>query len=73
MCGFCGFTGELVNRDTLLQQMADKITHRGPDSQGIYTDDTLAMAFRRLSIIDLDGGSQPIENEDGTKVLMFNG
>ena len=53
--------------------MADKITHRGPDSEGIYTDETLAMAFRRLSIIDLEGGDQPIENEDGSKVLMFNG
>ncbi|MBR2223165.1 MAG: hypothetical protein IJ973_02465, partial [Christensenellaceae bacterium] len=42
-------------------------------SEGIYMDDTLAMAFRRLSIIDLEGGHQPIENEDGTKVLMFNG
>lgn len=73
MCGFCGFTGQAINRDALLQQMADKITHRGPDSQGVYTDNTLAMAFRRLSIIDLEGGSQPIENEDGTKVLMFNG
>lgn len=73
MCGFCGFTGEVVNRTQLLEQMADKITHRGPDSQGVYTDDTLAMAFRRLSIIDLDGGSQPIENEDHSKVLMFNG
>lgn len=73
MCGFCGFTGEVVNRDQLLQQMADKITHRGPDSQGVYTDAVLAMAFRRLSIIDLEGGSQPIENEDGSKVLMFNG
>ncbi len=73
MCGFCGFTGDAVNREQLLQQMADKITHRGPDSQGVYTDDVLAMAFRRLSIIDLEGGSQPIENEDGSKVLMFNG
>ncbi len=73
MCGFCGFTGEVVDRNQLLEHMADKITHRGPDSQGVYTDDTLAMAFRRLSIIDLDGGSQPIENEDGSKVLMFNG
>ncbi|MBQ9963780.1 MAG: asparagine synthase (glutamine-hydrolyzing) [Clostridia bacterium] len=73
MCGFCGFTGQVANREQLLQQMADKITHRGPDSQGVYMDDTLAMAFRRLSIIDLEGGSQPIENEDGTKVLMFNG
>lgn len=73
MCGFCGFTGEVINRNELLQRMADKITHRGPDSQGEYLDDTLAMAFRRLSIIDLEGGSQPIENEDGGKVLMFNG
>ncbi len=73
MCGFCGFTGELINREQLLRNMADKITHRGPDSEGIYMDDTLAMAFRRLSIIDLEGGHQPIENEDGTKVLMFNG
>ncbi len=73
MCGFCGFTGQVANREQLLQQMADKITHRGPDSQGVYLDDTLAMAFRRLSIIDLEGGSQPIENEDGSKVLMFNG
>ncbi len=73
MCGFCGFTGEVLHREQLLQQMADKITHRGPDSQGVYMDDTLAMAFRRLSIIDLEGGSQPIENEDGSKVLMFNG
>ena len=73
MCGFCGFTGEVVNRDQLLEQMADKITHRGPDSQGVYMDESLAMAFRRLSIIDLEGGSQPIENEDGSKVLMFNG
>ncbi len=73
MCGFCGFTGELINREQLLRNMADKITHRGPDSEGVYMDDTLAMAFRRLSIIDLEGGHQPIENEDGTKVLMFNG
>lgn len=73
MCGFCGFTGDLINREQLLREMANKITHRGPDSEGLYLDDTLAMAFRRLSIIDLEGGNQPIENEDGTKVLMFNG
>ncbi len=73
MCGFCGFTGQVVDREQLLRTMASKITHRGPDSEGLYMDDTLAMAFRRLSIIDLEGGSQPIENEDGSKVLMFNG
>lgn len=73
MCGFCGFTGELTNRENYLREMANKITHRGPDSEGLYMDDTLSMAFRRLSIIDLEGGDQPIENEDGSKVLMFNG
>ena len=73
MCGFCGFTGEVVSRDEVLRRMADKITHRGPDSQGYYLDGGIAMAFRRLSIIDLDGGSQPIYNEDRSKVLMFNG
>ncbi len=73
MCGFCGFTGELIDREQHLRNMADKITHRGPDSEGLYMDDTLSMAFRRLSIIDLEGGDQPIENEDGSKVLMFNG
>ena len=73
MCGFCGFTGEICSREEVLRQMADKITHRGPDSQGYYLDRGIAMAFRRLSIIDLGGGSQPIYNEDQSKVLMFNG
>ncbi len=73
MCGFCGFTGNVMGREELLQHMADTITHRGPDSQGTYIDEYMGMAFRRLSIIDLEGGSQPIENEDGSKVLMFNG
>lgn len=73
MCGFCGFTGEVLNRQDVIERMADTITHRGPDSQGLFMDETMAMAFRRLSIIDLEGGSQPIENEDGSKVLMFNG
>ncbi len=53
--------------------MADVITHRGPDSEGFYVDDNIAMGFRRLSIIDLDGGTQPIYNKDKTKVLTFNG
>ena len=57
--------------------MASRITHRGPDSEGYYLDgengDGVAMGFRRLSIIDLEGGSQPLYNEDRTLVLMFNG
>lgn len=73
MCGFCGFTGEVVNRDEVLRQMTERITHRGPDSDGYYTDDMVAMGFRRLSIIDLDAGHQPLYNEDKTMVLTFNG
>ena len=53
--------------------MAEVITHRGPDSDGYYTDHNIAMGFRRLSIIDLDGGSQPIYNHDKSMVLTFNG
>ena len=73
MCGLVGFTGEVIDRDAVIQKMTDRITHRGPDSSGIYTDGGIAMGFRRLSIIDLDTGSQPIYNEDENLVLMFNG
>ena len=73
MCGFCGFTGEIVNRDQVIREMAARITHRGPDSDGYYVDDRIAMGFRRLSIIDLEAGHQPLYNEDQTLVLMFNG
>lgn len=73
MCGFCGFTGEVIDRETLLHQMAERITHRGPDSDGYYIDEDIAMGFRRLSIIDLDAGHQPLYNEDKTLVLTFNG
>lgn len=73
MCGFCGFTGELADRETFLKQMTEKITHRGPDSDGFYVGDGIAMGFRRLSIIDLEAGHQPLYNEDKTLVLTFNG
>ena len=73
MCGFCGFTGALTDRETFLKQMTEKITHRGPDSDGYYLDDGIAMGFRRLSIIDLEAGHQPLYNEDKTLVLTFNG
>ena len=53
--------------------MADLIAHRGPDSEGYYTDKNIALGFRRLSIIDLKSGSQPIYNEDKSKVIIFNG
>ena len=53
--------------------MTDKITHRGPDSSGFFVNQDIAMGFRRLSIIDLEAGDQPIYNEDKTLVLTFNG
>lgn len=73
MCGICGFTGEVINRDEVIREMAARITHRGPDSEGFFTDERVAMGFRRLSIIDLGGGDQPLFNEDQTLVLTFNG
>ena len=74
MCGLCGFTGEIVDRDAVITKMTDKITHRGPDSSGIFKDENIAMGFRRLSIIDISNtGDQPIYNEDRTLVLTFNG
>lgn len=73
MCGFCGFTGELVDKETYLKQMTDAITHRGPDSDGYFISEDIAMGFRRLSIIDLEAGHQPLYNENKTLVLTFNG
>ncbi|MGN0159798.1 MAG: asparagine synthase (glutamine-hydrolyzing) [Lachnospiraceae bacterium] len=73
MCGFCGFTGDLDDKETCLTNMMNKIIHRGPDSAGQHIDDSVAMGFRRLSIIDLDFGSQPMYNEDRSIVITFNG
>lgn len=73
MCGICGFTGQIVDRDDVIKNMTEVITHRGPDSDGFFSDDYISMGFRRLAIIDLDSGRQPIYNEDKTLVLTFNG
>ena len=73
MCGYVGFTNRIENADAVLGEMMDIIRHRGPDSEGKYIDDGIALGFRRLSIIDLAQGDQPIANEDGGKVLVFNG
>ncbi|MBQ8965330.1 asparagine synthase (glutamine-hydrolyzing) [Ruminococcus sp.] len=74
MCGIVGFTNKLDDPSKVLGMMMDRIKHRGPDSDGKYIDDNIAMGFRRLSIIDLsDVGSQPIFNEDKSLVLTFNG
>lgn len=76
MCGFVGYVNEKADNETnnaIIKAMADRIVHRGPDQDDYYVDGDVSLGFRRLSIIDLDGGSQPIKNEDGSKVLVFNG
>lgn len=75
MCGFVGFLNELSEDENnkIVREMADRIIHRGPDQDDYYVDDDISLGFRRLSIIDLEGGSQPIINEDGSKVLVYNG
>lgn len=73
MCGFTGFTNFIDNSDEVLEKMMNTIIHRGPDSGGKYIDNDIALGFRRLSIIDLEQGDQPILNEDESKVLVFNG
>ena len=72
MCGFIGYTGLPTDRE-VLEKMTDRIAHRGPDDAQYYCDSDVALGFRRLSIIDLEGGAQPLENEDGSLVLVFNG
>ncbi|MGN0594704.1 MAG: asparagine synthase (glutamine-hydrolyzing) [Hominimerdicola sp.] len=74
MCGFVGFTNKINDASIVLGKMMDRIKHRGPDSDGKYVDEQIAMGFRRLSIIDLsENGSQPLFNEDKSLVLTFNG
>lgn len=73
MCGFTGFIGETENSGSILGNMMDRIIHRGPDSAGQFLEEEAALGFRRLSIIDLESGSQPFYNEDETLVSMVNG
>ena len=78
MCGFIGFVNSpsienKLQQESVLHAMTDRIRHRGPDDAHYYTDEDISLGFRRLSIIDLEGGRQPILNEDGSMVLLFNG
>ena len=75
MCGFAGYIHNYgtFDKEEVIHKMADRIKHRGPDDAHYYIDDGIALGFRRLSIIDLEGGRQPILNEDGSLVLLFNG
>lgn len=71
MCGFCGYINK-KEKDSI-KKMNDAIIHRGPDDESYYKDDFIAMGFRRLSIIDLKGGRQPMTNEDDSMIITFNG
>lgn len=71
MCGIAGFAG--FRDDMLLARMCRVIEHRGPDDDGFHIEDNASLGMRRLSIIDLETGSQPITNEDGSVVIVYNG
>ncbi len=73
MCGICGMIGKVDNKEQILQGMMKAIEHRGPDGSESYIAKEAALGFQRLSIIDLDTGMQPMFNEEGDKVLVFNG
>ncbi len=73
MCGIAGFISQDKNKAEIIKKMTDKIIHRGPDAEGFYTDEKIALGHRRLSIIDLNGGSQPMFNENKELVVIFNG
>ncbi len=75
MCGITGFIDKKNRQEKqdILNRMMKRIEHRGPNSEGSYVDETVALGFRRLSIIDLEGGSQPIFNEDNNMLVTFNG
>jgi len=71
MCGICGFTGK--SDEVVLNKMTDSIFHRGPDEDGFYSDGDVNLGMRRLSIIDVTTGHQPIHNEDKRIWTVFNG
>jgi asparagine synthase (glutamine-hydrolysing) len=72
MCGIAGKLGGQVTEDSI-RRMCDAIAHRGPDDWGTFVEGDVGLGARRLSIIDLAGGHQPISNEDGSVVIVFNG
>ena len=76
MCGISGifnYKNNLPVDHEILRSMNGELVHRGPDSEGFYAQDNIGLAFRRLSIIDLDTGNQPIHNEDKSVWVVFNG
>lgn len=75
MCGITGFISSRSKKEkkVIIKQMNKRIEHRGPDAEGIYVDEQIALGHKRLSIIDLNTGNQPIYNEEKDIVIVFNG
>lgn len=73
MCGIAGIVTKRENKKEIIEAMSKRIEHRGPDGEGYFFDGDVALAHRRLSIIDLSTGNQPMFNEDDTIVTVFNG
>lgn len=73
MCGIVGFTGPGAEREALVRRMAATLVHRGPDGDGYYVSDGIALGMRRLAVLDLAGGNQPMCSEDGNIVTVCNG
>ncbi len=73
MCGINGIVSKRKDKEELIHRMNDRILHRGPNAEGVYVDEKVALGQRRLSIIDLAGGDQPIYNEDRSILVVFNG
>lgn len=73
MCGIAGSIDLHDNKKDIIKDMCDRIQHRGPDGKGYYIDEYIALGHRRLSIIDLKGGSQPMYSNDDRYVIVFNG
>lgn len=73
MCGIVGLISKEKDKKKTIKKMADRIAHRGPDAENYYVDNEIALGHRRLSIIDLESGIQPMYNEDKNLIIVFNG
>lgn len=73
MCGIVGIVSKEKNKEEIIKKMAKRMTHRGPDGEGYYIDENIALGHRRLAIIDVNNGSQPMFNENKDVIVIFNG
>lgn len=73
MCGICGIIGTTAEKEQVLERMMKAMEHRGPDGRDTYISEDAMLGFQRLSIIDLETGMQPMQSEDRSKALVFNG